>query len=64
MDWKRWKDLTRIHSELGTHKLLRDTVASDRLYLVDRLQRIEADIERIGDSAEDRVMNLFGEDGE
>jgi hypothetical protein len=64
MDWRRWRELIRIHSELGTHKVLRDTVVSERLYLVDRLEWLVAVIERIGDAAEDRVMNLFAEDHE
>jgi hypothetical protein len=63
MDWRRWREFIKIHDELGTHQLLRNTVASERLYLVDRLEWLIAVIERIGLSEEDSAMNLFtGED--
>jgi hypothetical protein len=59
MDWRRWRQLTRIHDELETHQLLRDHVASERLYLVDHLEWLIAVIERAAELEEDEALNLF-----
>jgi hypothetical protein len=62
MDSWRWRRLRSILDELGTVDLLRRTVSSDQLYLVDLVARLIADIERIGELEEDRGPNLFGDD--
>jgi hypothetical protein len=64
MDWRRWRELISIHEELDTVNLLRKTVPSHQLYLVDRLVWLSALIDRVGGIEADRVMNLFAETDE
>jgi len=63
MNWSRWRELGRLHEELGTQELLRKHTLAERLYLVDRLNRVIAVIER-GYEAEGEDGDLLVNDGD
>jgi hypothetical protein len=62
MDWRRWREFMKIHDELGTHQMLRDTVVSERLYLIDRLEWLVAAIERKSHTGDEELTRLWDGD--